>query len=754
MSNDIWFLLTPSTTNVVPPKLYQHAAVILDDEEKSTALAVYGGEDETGYWSNNLFIYDLKDSQWRQFTWIKPRTASYPPKKDGHSMIKRKSDLFVFGGSDNQVLGGGNNFIYQLNVETMRWKTVEALGDAPTGRTLHSCCHDAAKDVFYVFGGRSTRVGKEERDVRTRQCFNDVYSFNLANCTWTKLNPRGEAPTPRCGQTMILDENRLYVFGGLTSDTKYQADIFELNLASMRWTRLECSGDLPAGRERHSAVLSQKDNHKQMIIYGGWVHGGASNQCYSLDMSTFKWSKLPTPTIQSSHQPEGLNTARIGDVDTRRYGHSAHLVNEGKQMLIFGGKNQYWHNLNTCLVFNITGETFSPPSTSASIISTISSKFPSQKTELTVDEVPPQSLQQQQQSIGSPVGKSRTPQSPRLAVSPQHFKEEDKESQEKKLKEQHAREEEEKRKRIEREEHDLAENQRLEKERLEKEIAEKEQAEKDRIEKERLKKESQEHARIEQERLEKERLAQQQQQQEQQQQQQQEQEQQHVQEHAKEGQVEKQQEYKLEEEEIKQKVEEQENEEKAKVSKHEEKVVQQKHEEEHVEKQRNNKEHSYHEQIEKDKQEKEKLEAQANEHAAMEQQKLDQEREKQLEKNEKQETIQIDQGIQERLKIVENKEKLLTMKKPAVKHSQKAKKEKSNITELAKSLEQEVIVVLPSDDKFEKLAEEAKRISEEVPSKKPVGGVNPFAMGGMGRGIDMKEMLAQKNKLQSKEQDK
>jgi hypothetical protein len=805
MSN-AWFVLQSSGTSIPPPKLYQHASVVIKDDDKGSALVIFGGEDETGYWSNNLYIYDLKDNQWKQIGWVKPRTASYPPKKDGHSIILKQKDLFIFGGSDNQVLGGGNNFVYKLDLESMRWRTVDAIGEAPTGRTLHACCNIG--DYFYVFGGRSTRVGKEERDVRTRQCFNDLYSFEMADCRWTKMETKGEAPSPRCGMSVVTDGDKLYIFGGLTSDTKYQSDVYELNLASLRWTKLECSGDIPAGRERHSAVL---DNSKRMIVYGGWVHGGASNQCYTLDLSNLKWVKNAPPSIQQD--------STGGDSQTRRYGHSAHLINGGRHMLVFGGKNQFWHNLSSCLVYDLTGQGYAPPTSSAQLVSSINNKFPGPKHELAIEEIPLQSLHQQQQSVSSPVGKGRTPNSPVLTVSPQRqqpveksFEDKDEEERAEEAERKRLKEEQEILEKERREEQARLEKERLEKERFEQEqqkIREQERVERERreeqerLEKERIHKERQEQERLEQEReqqlseqetrekaeqsrIEQERLeVEEQERNERVQAEQQRIEKERLVEEervAKEkSEKERQDQERLDqertdqeriererieqeaqrEEQTQQRIEHERLEKERLEREEQERLTNEKTEQERVEQERREQER-----IEKERLEREEQERLANEkmlvQERVEQEKIEQEPvqslekvEKQKEKPQQEESIQptehADDAISERLKAVENKEKLVNMNKPKFsKRTHKLSRKETNVQELASSLQQQAIVELPSDSKFDDLEQEAKKIAapvEEKQEKKPVGAVNPFGMGRGGMGNMMQEMLAKRNQI-------
>ncbi len=784
-------------------------------------------------------------------------------------MVRVQKDLFIFGGSDNQVLGGGNNFVYRLDLENMKWKTVDALGEAPLGRTLHSCCH--VNNSFYIFGGRSTRVGKEEKDVRTRQCFNDLYSFNTNDCRWEKLDARGDVPSPRCGHTMVHDgADRFIVFGGLTSDTKYMNEVYELNLASLRWTRIECSGDQPAGRERHSAVWLNEQ--KQLLVYGGWVHGGASNQCYSLDMETKKWSK---------NQVAQLSEGRLNDTDTRRYGHTAHLINNSKQMIVFGGKNQFWHNLNSVLVYNVSSTAFTAPSSSPQLLTTINNKFSGNKLELVIDDVP--SLSINQQSVSSPKApnspvlspqvqqpveknveeKQRIEENERLEMKKQQEENErleklrlleiEQRQREKELQEEQqriekerlakekrdqeekdrlAKEESDRQDRLAKEESDRKEKERLakeesdrqerlkeeanEKERLAKEESDRQEKERlakeesDRLEKERLEESARQEklAKEESDRLEKERLAKEESDRQERQEESDRQEKERLakqesdrvekerlakeesdrqekEESERLERVAKEESDRLEKERLakeesdrleKERIEEADRQEKERLAKEEsDRLEKERLESDRLEKERLAKEES-------DRQEKERLEKEESDR--LEKERLAKEESDRQEKQAKEESdrlekatsesiskesvptieeSQLDDSLADKLKAVENKDKLVNLSKPKAKRTvRQTKRERSNIHDLTQILQQEAVVDLPSETKFEQLEQEAKKIKEEpvedatpTSAKVPKGGVNPFAMGGMGRGGMggmMAEMMQKRNQMKKEEE--
>ncbi len=85
----------------------------------------------------------------------------------------------------------------------MRWSRFEPLDNhSPGPRTGHTAI--TLQDKMYLFGGETGS-----------KCTNDLWRFDIANKTWTKIAPAGDAaPAPRCGHAAVAYGNVFLVFGG------------------------------------------------------------------------------------------------------------------------------------------------------------------------------------------------------------------------------------------------------------------------------------------------------------------------------------------------------------------------------------------------------------------------------------------------------------------------------------------------------------------------------------------------------------
>ena len=132
----------------------------------------------------------------------------------------------------------------------------------------------------------------------------------------------GREPHASVGATATILGDRLYVFGGRRlSKIRPQliSDLFELNLITRHWTKLETKGDIPTPRYFHS-VCALGDT--KLVCYGGMCpvtipasqNGNQTNSqepqpeflvmsdIHIYDVPTKTWMKIPIPSNES---PQG-----------------------------------------------------------------------------------------------------------------------------------------------------------------------------------------------------------------------------------------------------------------------------------------------------------------------------------------------------------------------------------------------------------------------------------------------------------------
>ena len=94
---------------------------------------------------------------------------------------------------------------------------------------------------------------------------------------------------------------------------------------------VEADGNIPRARWGHSAAFEQGAGNgaSRIVIFGGMGYDQTFNDTWKLDWEAETWEKVPT----TGETPDG------------RMGHSATMMNDRRQMYVFGGsKGQRWMN--------------------------------------------------------------------------------------------------------------------------------------------------------------------------------------------------------------------------------------------------------------------------------------------------------------------------------------------------------------------------------------------------------------------------
>ena len=106
--------------------------------------------------------------------------------------------------------------------------------------------------------------------------------FNTTQFTWEGISATGEAPKSRKGQSMVISDTFLVIFGGRDLDDKYYNDVQMFDLQEKTWTTVTPIGAVPTPRAGHSAVI----RGTTMWIFGGGSDAGYLNDLYSFDIDT------------------------------------------------------------------------------------------------------------------------------------------------------------------------------------------------------------------------------------------------------------------------------------------------------------------------------------------------------------------------------------------------------------------------------------------------------------------------------------
>ena len=197
--------------------------------------------------------------------------------------------LVAFGG---RVPGGEVNDVWALDLAALRWDEITPRsGPTPTPRWSHNAVYDPDGHRMLIWSGR-----------RGSTLYNDVWSFDLREHTWTELVPDGPAPNIRYGTAAVFDPlaGELVNFAGFTDVGRFE-DTWRFDPGTAQWTELASAGS-PGLRCLHSAAYDSRRH--RMLIYGGQRGNGRLDDLWALDLHGDTWSDL-TPDFR----PVGLSFA-------------------------------------------------------------------------------------------------------------------------------------------------------------------------------------------------------------------------------------------------------------------------------------------------------------------------------------------------------------------------------------------------------------------------------------------------------------
>ncbi|KFQ10315.1 Kelch domain-containing protein 1, partial [Haliaeetus albicilla] len=237
-------------------------------------LYIFGGFDDKGY-SNRLYYVNLRTKngtyRWKKITNFKGQP---PTPRDKLSCWVYKDRLIYFGGYgcrkhnelsdcfdvhdafwEGQIFWGWHNDVHVFDTTTQTWSQPAIRGgDPPQPRAAHTCAVLGNKG--YIFGGRV---------LQTRM--NDLHCLNLDTWTWSgRINISGEKPKDRSWHTLTpIGDDRLFLFGGLSSDNVPLSDGWIHSITTNGWKQLT---HLPKSRPRlwHTACLGKEG---EVMVFGG-----------------------------------------------------------------------------------------------------------------------------------------------------------------------------------------------------------------------------------------------------------------------------------------------------------------------------------------------------------------------------------------------------------------------------------------------------------------------------------------------------
>lgn len=253
-------------------------------------------------------VFDLQTCSWSTLkTYGKP-----PVSRGGQSVTLVGTSLVIFGGEDakRSLL----NDLHILDLETMTWDEIDAVGVPPSPRSDHAAAVHAERYLL-IFGGGSHAA-----------CFNDLHVLDLQTMEWSRPTQQGEIPTPRAGHAGVtIGENWFLVGGG--DNKSGVSETVVLNMSTLVWSVLtSVQGRVPLASEGLSLVVSSYSGEDVIVAFGGY-NGRYNNEVHVLKRShksTLSSKMIETPV------PDSVSAVQNNTNPTRDLESELEVGQEGK----------------------------------------------------------------------------------------------------------------------------------------------------------------------------------------------------------------------------------------------------------------------------------------------------------------------------------------------------------------------------------------------------------------------------------------
>uniref|UniRef100_A0A5B6Z6B0 Putative acyl-CoA-binding domain-containing protein 4-like isoform X1 n=1 Tax=Davidia involucrata TaxID=16924 RepID=A0A5B6Z6B0_DAVIN len=344
---DQW--VAPPISGQRPKARYEHGAAVIDDK-----MYIFGGN-HNGRYLNDLQVLDLRSWNWSKVevkvggeslespspvpvthcaghtlipwegnkllsiaghtkdpsetiqvkafdlqtcTWSTLRTYGKPPvSRGGQSVTLVGTSLVIFGGQDakRSLL----NDLHILDLETMTWDEIDAVGVPPSPRSDHAAAVHAERYLL-IFGGGSHAT-----------CFNDLHVLDLQAMEWSRPTQQGEIPTPRAGHAGVTVGENWFIVGGGDNKSGVSETVV-LNMSTLAWSVVTTvQGRVPIASEGLSLVLSSYNGEDILVSFGGY-NGRYSNEVNVLKpshKSTLQSKTMETPVPDSVSAVHNMTNA-------------------------------------------------------------------------------------------------------------------------------------------------------------------------------------------------------------------------------------------------------------------------------------------------------------------------------------------------------------------------------------------------------------------------------------------------------------
>ncbi|KAK0236738.1 galactose oxidase [Armillaria nabsnona] len=244
----------PNTIGDPPSPLGGHTATLVGRK-----LVIFGGgDDETCF--NYVYVFDTTLREWSRPI----ITGREPSPRRAHSAVLYDKKIWIFGGGTG---AGALDDVWTLDVSdinNMRWKLITTDGsqekEEPCARGYHTA--NLAGEYMIIIGGKS----------QSRTCLWDIWFFSFVNLKWHAVDILKTNLHVRSAHTSTLVGSYLFIQGGYDGNDN-TSELLTFNLHEMRYEKRLVCGTPPSQRGYHAAVLDES----RLFVFGG--HNSKTGFC-------------------------------------------------------------------------------------------------------------------------------------------------------------------------------------------------------------------------------------------------------------------------------------------------------------------------------------------------------------------------------------------------------------------------------------------------------------------------------------------
>ncbi|XP_076755978.1 multiple EGF like domains 8 [Xylocopa sonorina] len=278
--NNTWMQVTVESTPQasMPQGRYFHATEIVHSRQQ---IYIYGGlsmkeEDVQGLSNNTLsdfWKFSLQNQRWMQIT--QDELKEEPPSLAGHTLTLRRN-----GESESLILIGGFSpkygyldTVWEFNLETEAWNTINTIGNGPLGVYGHSTVYHSKSDSFYIFGGYTYAINRTFIS-------NKLYALNYKTRTWSVLPPFDDdltdgnsLPQARFLHSAVTTDEYMVIFGGRQNPHNTSDSLIAYKYSCNLWIRLitkdmEVIGNPPPPAYAHAMTHADPESNAVYVVGG------------------------------------------------------------------------------------------------------------------------------------------------------------------------------------------------------------------------------------------------------------------------------------------------------------------------------------------------------------------------------------------------------------------------------------------------------------------------------------------------------